>query len=332
MKRLLVLALIGVVVAAAIPLVIGGPDAFDQLSNVAPKWILLMLGLVFAGWNINALRLRLLLGHRARALNHRHALATVMATEGVFCATPGGTGAPFTMIKLLRHYHVRASESSAVFVIDQMTDLLFFVLALPIVITYGVNHFIQVAPDWLLILAFVSQFLLIAAAFLAFRYHRRSLRMGSGLLNRLGISRPRRRRWAKAQLRFHHAVRTTLKLSPRVLLATFLLCCAHWLLRYSILYLAVQSLGGQAQWSYTFFVQMLAMAAGHLTFLPGGAGGTELTSAALLAPYLSSGTAAAAILIWRSITYYFYLLAGGAVLVGIAGWRYGVRELLRNGN
>jgi hypothetical protein len=59
---------------------------------------------------------------------------------------------------------------------------------------------------------------------------------------------------------------------------------------------------------------MLSLSAGQFSLLPGGAGAAELTSATLLTPLVGS-TAAAAILIWRAVTYYFYLLAGGPVFV-----------------
>ncbi len=49
------------------------------------------------------------------------------------------------------------------------------------------------------------------------------------------------------------------------------------------------------------------------------AGGTELTSAALLAPMIGKSTAAAAIVIWRAVTFYFYLVAGGPVFAVLAG-------------
>ncbi|MOA66091.1 hypothetical protein D3C78_1927260 [compost metagenome] len=44
-----------------------------------------------------------------------------------------------------------------------------------------------------------------------------------------------------------------------------------------------------------------------------------MTSAALLAPMVGKSTAAAAILIWRAVTYYFYLIAGGPVFLLMLG-------------
>jgi len=108
-------------------------------------------------------------------------------------------------------------------------------------------------------------------------------------------------------------------LPAQTLIKVFVLTCVHWLLRYSVLYLALRGLGADLQWAWCFLIQMLALSAGQFSLLPGGAGAAELTSAALLAPMVGKSTAAAAILIWRAVTYYFYLLVGGPVFLLMLG-------------
>ncbi len=82
--------------------------------------------------------------------------------------------------------------------------------------------------------------------------------------------------------------------------AAFALCCSHWLLRYSVLYLVIDGLGESTDWAWTFLVQMLAMAAGQLSLVPVG---SERTASALLVPLIGKHTTAAAILTWRFVTY-----------------------------
>jgi uncharacterized protein (TIRG00374 family) len=135
------------------------------------------------------------------------------------------------------------------------------------------------------------------------RYRRPIMRMNGRLLQRMGMGQPRKRRWARKLLHFVAALAQTWRLPKRTLSLVFTLTCAHWGLRYSVLYL----------------VQMLSLSAGQFSLLPGGAGAAELTSASLLTPLVGSSTAAAAILIWRAVTYYFYLLAGGPVFVCLLG-------------
>ena len=50
----------------------------------------------------------------------------------------------------------------------------------------------------------------------------------------------------------------------------------------------------------------------------GGAGGAEVAGAALLNPWLTSVTTATTIVVWRFFTFYWYLLAGGAVMLWLA--------------
>jgi uncharacterized protein (TIRG00374 family) len=125
-------------------------------------------------------------------------------------------------------------------------------------------------------------------------------------------------------MEFHRGLRLVKGYSPARLAAIFLLCSAHWLLRYSVLYIAVKAVGGEISWSYAFVVQMLSLTAGQATLLPGGSGGAEASSGLLLAPQIEPTTAAAAILLWRFATFYWYLIAGAPVFVTLAGgpvWR-----------
>ncbi len=120
-------------------------------------------------------------------------------------------------------------------------------------------------------------------------------------------------------IRFRNALLDCFRLPRRVLLGVFALTTLHWLLRYSVLYLTLRGLGSELAWAWTFIVQLLALTAGQFSLLPGGAGSADLASAALLTPLVGKSTTAAAILIWRFVTYYFYLIVGAPVFVHLAG-------------
>ena len=136
---------------------------------------------------------------------------------------------------------------------------------------------------------------------------------------RLGVSSRKRLHWGRKILHFRIALHDSLRLPKRRLLAVFLLSSTHWLLRFSVLDLTLRGLGVDIQWAWTFLIQMVSLSAGQLSLIPGGAGGTELTSAALLAPMIGKSTAAAAIVVWRAVTFYFSLVAGGPVFAVLAG-------------
>jgi uncharacterized protein (TIRG00374 family) len=107
----------------------------------------------------------------------------------------------------------------------------------------------------------------------------------------------------------------TLALPKATLAAMLALTTLHWLLRYSLLYLAVIGIGGHADWLWTFLTQMLAMAASQFSFLPGGAGAAEVGVGSLVLPLMGREQAAAAVLVWRLISYHLYLAAGAPLLL-----------------
>lgn len=318
MKRLAWL-LAGLLTALLIPLVLGGSEMFLRLSSFPLDLLLGMLGMIVACWGLNALRLRLLLGDSVGGLSPLKSLGVVMATEFAICATPGGSGGPLTLMTVLSRNGVRPAKSSAVFATDQLSDLLFFLCALLGILLYALFHELSQKLEWMLSL---SAILMLGGLCLGIgfaRYHRQIIKLNGGLLKRFNTTATTRRHWARKLLHFRDAFVDTLKMPRQKLAQVFVLTCLHWGLRYSLLYLALRGLGVDIQWAWSFLIQMLSLSAGQLSLLPGGAGAAELTSAALLAPIVGKSTAAAAILIWRAVTYYFYLIAGGPVFLLLVG-------------
>jgi len=317
-KRLVWLAVI-LILALSIPFFMGGLDMFQRLRNFPLLLLLGMFAMVLVGWCMNTMRLRLLLGDSAQGIGMRKSLAVVMATEFAYCATPGGSGAPLTLVALLSRCGIGPAKSTAAFATDQLNDLLFFLLALIGILIYAVFHKLSENLEWMLI----ASALLIGAGLCACagfaRYHRRIILFNGKLLKALKRKNTTRIRWARKLLHFRDALAETWKMPHRILFKVFVLTCIHWSLRYSVMYLALLGLGVDIDWAWTFLVQMLSLSAGQFSLSPGGAGAAELTSAALLAPMVGKSTAAAAILIWRIVTYYFYLVAGGPVFLLMVG-------------
>lgn len=317
MSRRWWLLLGALVMAALVPLLLGGSGLFERL-RVFPLWLLLtMLGMIVLGWYLNALRLRLLVGRRR--LGQGRALGVVIATEFAICATPGGAGGPLTMMALLLRQGVPAAKGTATYAVEQLTDLLFFACALVGVLIYAVTHSLNSYIASLLgFSAALSIGVMVVLALLG-RFHRQVFLLNGWVVGRLGVQGARKRAWARKVLSFRNALLDCFRLPRAVLLGIFVLTTLHWLLRYSVLYLTLQGLGSQLAWAWTFIVQLLALTAGQLSLLPGGAGSAELASAALLTPMVGKSTAAAAIVIWRFVTYYFYLIAGAPLFLHLAG-------------
>lgn len=308
----LALALAG---AMLVPMLLGGSELWPRLMAFDPSLLLTLLGMILLCWVINAMRLRLLLGQQRKQLSHARSLGVIMATEFAICTTPGGSGGPVTLMALLARNRIGPARSGAVFAADQLNDLLFFFCAMLAIAGYALFNRLGRSQQSMLLGSALLLCVALAIIVALLRYRRALMRLNGRLLKRLGVAGRRRRRWARKLLHFIAALAQTWQLPKRTLALVFALTCVHWSLRYSVLYLVLQGLGAELSWIPSFLVQMLSLSAGQFSLLPGGAGAAELTSASLLAPLVGSSTAAAAILIWRAITYYFYLLAGGPVFV-----------------
>ncbi|WP_145188115.1 lysylphosphatidylglycerol synthase transmembrane domain-containing protein [Pseudomonas sp. URMO17WK12:I11] len=306
------LALLG---AVLVPAWLGGSELLPRLKTFDPELLLGLLGMIVLCWVINAMRLRLLLGQHGARLGVLRSVGVIMATEFAICTTPGGSGGPVTLMALLARNHIGAARSGAVFAMDQLNDLLFFFCAMLAISGYALFHSLGRSQESMLLGSALLLCAALALVVVLLRYRRAVLRFNGRLLRRLGVTPQRRRRWARKVLHFIDALAQTWQLPKRTLALVFSLTCVHWSLRFSVLYLVLQGLGAQLSWIPSFLVQMLSLSAGQFSLLPGGAGAAELTSASLLSPMVGSSTAAAAIVIWRAITYYFYLLAGGPVFV-----------------
>lgn len=311
--------LAALLMAALVPVLLGGNELLPRLRGFPPGLLLALFGMIVLCWGLNALRLRLLLGSQGERIGRLRSLGVIMATEFAICTTPGGSGGPLTLMALLSRDRVRPAHSGAVFAMDQLNDLLFFFCALLGIVVYTLFHRLGRGLEAML----VGSALLILGVFGLglglLRWRRGLMRWNGRLLKRINVHGATRRRWARRLLRFLKAFRATLGLPRRVLALVFGLTCLHWALRYSVLYLVLLGLGGNAQWISSFLVQVLSLSAGQFSLLPGGAGAAELTSATLLAPMVGTSTAAAAVLVWRVVTYYFYLVAGGPVFLCLLG-------------
>lgn len=319
----------GVMIALALiaPLVLttwlGGTEALQRVRHFPLGLLALMLAMAFVCWNINAARLRLMLGGRAGRLGQRGALGIELASKFALCATPGGSGGPVTLLLLLARRGFPPAKGTAVFLIDQGCDLVFFLAMLSgLVLVSRITdtqwpH--QSLVQWALAgLAFMATLVSLVMRYLPVLL--RTKRLATPWPNRY------RRRWlARRLLRCRHALKVTLSLPHVTLLAMLLLTTLHWLMRYSLLYLAVLGVGGHADWMWTFLTQMLAMAASQLSFLPGGAGAAEVGVGSLLLPLMGREQAAAAVLVWRLVSYHLYLAAGAPLFVV-----YGYRLLSRH--
>jgi len=318
--RYLLLALLGLALGLAIPALLGGRALGPVLAQIRLWHLLALLGLIVLAWNLNAGRLRLLLGGiDGRRITQRQALGVVMASEFAISATPGGAGGPVTYAYLLRRHGLPVPQGLALYTIDQLLDMLFFLMALLAFAVYDLWLPEGARLAWQILLL-IGLLLCGAGVVVAIvrRYRRFVLFAGRGL-RRLGIRPSTRRKLMRRLLEYRQGLLRIRHYSPWRLMAVYGLCAGHWLLRYSVLYFAIREVGGRVDWLHAFLVQMISLSLGHAILLPGGSGGAEASATLLLLPWLDPGRLAGAILIWRFVTFYWYLIAGAPVFLVLVG-------------
>lgn len=315
------LVLASLAVSLSLPLIYGGWDSFGQLATLSPAVVVLLLGMVVAGWVCNAGRIRILARGLGVRLRSREALRTVISAEFAAVATPASTGGAATYIFLLSRRGLRLGEAAAIVAFDQVMDLIFFATAMPVALLLfltgqGITQSLS-APA---ILVGVLALGVVLLLWLPRHYRPVAIWLGRVIRRVPGLCRLRYRlaRWL---IQFRSSVALLLRIGVSRLLLIYVLCVGHWMLRYGVLPVLLYFMDYSGHWSYIFLAQGLMFLVGHLSFLPGGAGGVELVFGALLRPYLDGGTTAAAILVWRFCTFYWYLLAGAPVFIFTTGRR-----------
>ena len=329
MRRSLLLFAAGLILGLSIAFVYGGSGLFHRLAAFPLSVLCAVLAMIFAGWNFNAGRMRLMLSGIGKPMGHGRSLATVMATEFAISATPAGSGGLLTYVYLLKRHGASGTAAAAMYATDIMIDTLVFIIVLLLATLAFFVHPVQLHIGWeIAMLAGLILGMLLLAWGAVLHYRSVLLWIGRHILNRR-VSAAKRRVLARGVLRFRQALHLILGFSRLRLFGIFLCCLGHWMLRYGVLYVIIIGMDRDVYWAYTFLIQMLAFTAGHFTMLPGGSGGVELSFTALLSPVLDHATLGAVLLMWRFTTYYFYLIAGAPVFflfVGKSLW-----QLLANG-
>lgn len=323
-RRYWLLAVLGLVSGFGIPLVLGGRELLPVLGTISWKFPVLLMLMVLAAWNLNAGRVKLLVGGMGKTAVYGQALTTVMATEFAFCATPGGTGGLVTYAYLLGRFGLSMTQGLALCAVDQLMDMLFFITALAGVLMYWLARPGTLHLGWQLGFLGILLVAVLGLAWLCLNCFRRFLLWLNAFLRFLKISPAKRHSLVRWAIEFRRNLQVIREFSFPRLLAVYLFCLGYWLLRYSILYVVVRGLGGKLSWSYCFLAQMFSHTVGQATLIPGGSGGAEASSGLFLTPVLGGAKAAAAILLWRFATFYFYLAIGGpafALLAGRSFWR-----------
>jgi len=305
----------------AVPFILGGKQALLQALDFPLRGYLALLAVMAACWLARALKLRLLLHRLDLRPGFARIFAISLATDFAFISTPGGVAGYAAGIYYVRREGGSLGAATTITAADQLLDLAFFALALPIA---GMTLLSSELPAPLTMLAFGASALMVALGAVIVIARCRIMRwlVGSNALTR---------RWPKLRRRqqtlhdFLLSVGTQMRLlvggGAKNLLALASLTAIQWLTRYGALWVVLTLLGHKVPFALTLLLQSLVLHAAMWTGVPAGGGGAELGLSATLAPWVSMSDMATALLLWRVATFYVCLIAGAVAISVLAGRR-----------
>jgi uncharacterized protein (TIRG00374 family) len=309
------LLIASVLLSLAVPFILGGFAQFSLLKKL-PWWAALFLALLaLVSWGFNALRTRMLMGALGATISFRKAVLTTIAAEFAGVATPAAVGMPATYTFLFHNLGVTVGEAVGLVSIIMLTDVTYFgsimLLALAGEFFGGVAQFSldMVAPVLVVIAGGALVIVLLIVNF------RRIYHFVSRQMAKVPWLARRRYRLAKGTVHFLRAASTLKTMSWLQLVSLYCVTVGFWLPRYLVLIIVIYLVGAHISFAYLLLVQGVLNLGGQMFMIPAGGGVVDTAYAALLSPYLSAVPLAFTLLVWRTYTFYWYLIFGGPIFL-----------------
>lgn len=302
--RQTLLILVALSAAVAVPLLLGGRGALLAVAQFPPSGLALLALLSLSGSLAKAAKMQGIAMQLGLRLSWLRMTAISVAGDAAFLATPMGAGGYPLSLFLLSRSAVSLGDSTAIIAVDQIFDLLFFMIVLPC--------FTASLLSLQTLMAMIAALSLIA---LLLWFTRNALKPALGRLLRWRMWRvPMRRalRMFAAMLQKIHLLRSA---GPRLIVQTASLTAVQQLSRYGLLWYVLTRLGIELPFGEVFAAQALLMSAAGWTGLPAGAGAAELGLTAAFASRVSTPTMASALLLWRLASLHLPLILGGLSLL-----------------
>jgi uncharacterized protein (TIRG00374 family) len=309
------------IVALIVPLWLGGRAALLSSFELSIQSYIYILALIIGGWILRAVKQWLLVQRLGIHAGGWRIFGISLATDFAFLATPGGVGGYAAGIYYMRGAGASYAAATAISAADQVLDLMFFALAMPLAAlslaqTSAVSPLLAHGAAFGGIGALVALVLLVSA--------RRPLGAWffgpRGPLERWAFLRRRRHTLRAFIGNVGAQTQVLMQGSPQYFAFAFTCTAVQWLTRYGVLWLILIQLGHAVPFSLVLLLQGIVLHVAQWTGMPAGGGGADLGLAATLAPFVPTATIASALLLWRIATLYMSLLAG-AISIAMLRWR-----------
>jgi uncharacterized protein (TIRG00374 family) len=300
----------------AVPLALGGLGQFKLMEHLSWWAAILFALMMVVSWLFNSWRIRMLMRIGGRRMSWHEAVLTTASAEFAGVTTPGGVGMPATYIFLFHRLGFGVPEAVGLEGLIIVTDLAFYVTVMPLAAL--ILLFEAGAKPNVLHLVAVVMVVLVGTAAVLWNLGRHYRRICICIGRQMGkVSRLARYRYrlARATVQFVRSLRLLQKMSWPQYLALSLVTLGFWLPRYLLLFLIIHLLGQAVPLSYLVLVQGALNLGSQIFLMPGGGGTVDAGYAVLLSPYLDRETLAFTLLVWRTYTFYWFLIVGGPIFL-----------------
>lgn len=296
---------------AVVVWLVGGLQSLQQLTRLDPAYLSLAVLALYLSFSFAALRLQMitrLLGYR---LKHRHALRAHILGMFGSAITPGGSGGGPAQAITLELQGMDRARAWAATLATISHDLTFYAWSLPVSLSIlYASGLLPRSVFWTAGAVAVAAGTIVLAYLLLFRAH--LLRDVAKFVLRGPLLRFRRR-WLRFVDRFLAANRLLSGARVGDMLLLQLCSALGWFSIYAILIFILAGFRMSIPPLITIAGQNAIVIASAAFPTPGGSGFLELLLSWFLARQGGTGAVAAAVLVWRLLSYYSIFLLGPLV-------------------
>ncbi len=306
----------------------GSRIAWSDLREVNPIVIIAVPALVSTGWICDSLRILLLAQIMGVHIGFWSGLRISITGQFVLSLMPFGAGSEPVQVYLLTNEGLSVGEASAAIAMKTLCNaaarLALALISLAWMALSGIEWRVPAEMKAAMLTGLTLYIGVFCFSVLLMADPSRIETMIAPLLRSRIALRLLKRRGATRMLNsisrviaeFQGSLRRYRRREMRTLLAVMLLGVAVWIGVSFVPVVILRGLGVQAPVGQVMGSTMLFHMASSYVPTPGASGFAELGFADLLRMIVPPGLLGLAVTVWRLLTYYFTLLAGGALVVG----------------
>ncbi len=296
-------------------------EMFSNVKTGSMFWW--AIGLCILGLLVESARTLLLMFRSAKCFRPALAYKSTAIEKFYDSVTPFSIGGQPFQIAYLHSRGIKAGIATSIPVSKTMINQLAFVIISLVVLLFNLStiNSASVPVVTVAIISLVAITLLVAGLFILTVSKRVAPRLLLGtlkLLNKMHIIKDYQATFTKLMkvvLEYQKSMLYYAK-SPITMILLIVLSVAHWMIKASIpyfIYLAFTTTP-TVGYSVIFANYILCELITKIIPLPGGIGVAEISFSALFAGLFQDGTLFWAVLLWRLLSFYVYLIQGGLVI------------------